>query len=90
MSSLLRDSSVVERRIHNPEAWVQFPLPLPITETTMAKITTFTVKIAWWVHPYLYGVAAVAWLTGREPDVDKVWRRVERGVSLVRDSGPKA
>ncbi|MFZ3193700.1 MAG: hypothetical protein WA154_10920 [Moraxellaceae bacterium] len=53
----------------------------------MAKITTFTVKIAWWVHPYLFGVAAVARLTGRDPDVDKVWRRVERGVSLVKGNG---
>lgn len=48
---------------------------------------TYRIKLAWWVRPYLYGVAAVAWLTGREPDADKVWSQVERGVRLVRDNG---
>lgn len=51
---------------------------------------TYRIKLAWWVRPYLYGVATVAWLTGREPDEDKVWSRVERGVRLVRDRGPQA
>lgn len=48
---------------------------------------TYRIKLAWWVRPYLCGVTTVAWLTGREPDTDKVWSRVERGVRLVRGNG---
>lgn len=53
----------------------------------MAKLTTYTVKIAWWVPLYVSGVTAVAWITGREPDADKVYRRVERGIRLVKSDG---
>jgi hypothetical protein len=32
------------------------------------------VRIAWWLKPYLLGVACMCWLTGRSPDTDKVER----------------
>lgn len=32
------------------------------------------VHMRWWFKPYLWGVATVAMLTGREPDWDRVGR----------------
>lgn len=31
-----------------------------------------TVKIKWWVKPYLYSLIAFALITGLEPDIEKV------------------
>ena len=51
----------------------------------MAQSTlTITVKVAWWVRPYIQCVALFAKATGMEPDVDKVTRTVMRGIKAVR------
>ena len=50
----------------------------------MACMTlTITIKRAWWVTPYLYGVQWFSELTGMEPDYDKVAATALRGLKLV-------
>lgn len=34
----------------------------------------YRISTSWWLKPYVYFVAAMSVVTGREPD----WRRVER------------
>lgn len=41
-----------------------------------------SVKLAWWLRAYLYGVQLTSNLTGLEPDPDKVVGWVGRGVKL--------
>jgi hypothetical protein len=41
-----------------------------------------TVKLAWWLKPYLYGVVMTAVLMGLEPDWDKVQRTVMRAMRV--------
>jgi hypothetical protein len=49
----------------------------------MAKTTmTLTIKRAWWVLPYLYGVQLFSEATGMEPDYDKVAATCLRGMSV--------
>ena len=49
----------------------------------MARATvTLTVKVAWWVRPYLYGVVLMSRLTGFEPDLDKVEVVVLKGLRV--------
>lgn len=49
----------------------------------MAKtLLTLSVRFAWWVNPYLYGVRLCCILTGLEPDYERVARVVERGVRI--------
>jgi hypothetical protein len=38
------------------------------------------VSLRWWFKPYLWGLATVAYLTGRTPDPSKVERMVRRAV----------
>jgi hypothetical protein len=53
----------------------------------MAKITiTGKVKIAWWLKPYFYGVAAMSALTGLDPDWEKVTRVIDRAISFKFES----
>lgn len=40
------------------------------------------VTVAWWLKPYLYGVAFMCALTGREFDEDKVNRMINRALRL--------
>ena len=47
----------------------------------MAAINV-AVRIAWWVRWYIYGVALCAFLTGFQPDMDKVKAKVMKGVIL--------
>ena len=50
----------------------------------MATTTaTISVKRAWWVMPYLYGVQLFVETTGMEPDMDKVGATVMRGFKVV-------
>lgn len=42
-----------------------------------------TLKRAWWVMPYLFGVHACTWLTGLEPDMDKVCATALKGFKVV-------
>lgn len=38
------------------------------------------ISLRWWFKPYLWGLATVAYLTGRTPDWGKVERVVSRAV----------
>jgi hypothetical protein len=50
----------------------------------MAQPTvTLSVRIAWWVRPYLAGATLFAWTFGMQPDMDKVAGTVQRGVRVV-------
>jgi hypothetical protein len=46
--------------------------------------TTIRIKarIAWWVRPYVECVVLWAKLSGREPDMDKVYRLIYKGVHV--------
>lgn len=48
----------------------------------MAEEQTVKVRFyfAWWVDPYLFGCALVAWITGSQPDVDKIADTTMKGV----------
>ena len=48
---------------------------------TMASMT-IKVRIAWWVRWYISSVALCAFLTGFQPDMDKVKAKVMKGVIL--------
>lgn len=41
---------------------------------------TVRVRFAWWLWPYLRSVALFAWMTGLEPDFDKVERMIRRAM----------
>ena len=43
---------------------------------------TIKVRIAWWVRWYISGVALCAFLTGFQPDMDKVKATAMKGVRL--------
>ena len=46
----------------------------------MAKTNiTVSIKRAWWVMPYIYGLQLFSELTGMEPDLGKVGATVMRG-----------
>jgi len=50
----------------------------------MANISqTITIKRAWWVMPYIYGVQLFSELTGLDPDYDKVAATIARGFTVV-------
>jgi hypothetical protein len=50
----------------------------------MARMSlTITIKCAWWVTPYIYGVQMFSDLTGMEPNYDKVAATAMRGLRLV-------
>lgn len=40
------------------------------------------VKLAWWLKPYIWGVATVSMLTGCEPDWAKVERVIKRAIRM--------
>ena len=43
---------------------------------------TIKVRIAWWVRWYISGVALCAFLTGSQPDMEKIKAKVMKGVIL--------
>jgi hypothetical protein len=43
---------------------------------------TVSIKLAWWVNPYLTGVRIMSELTGLEPDYDRVVATVLRGIKI--------
>lgn len=50
----------------------------------MAQITmSLTIKRAWWVMPYVYGVRLFSEITGMDPDLEKVHATVLRGFTVV-------
>ncbi len=48
----------------------------------MKSTITFRIRLAWWLRPYLYGIAFVSRLTGTYPDMDKIRRRVYRAIRV--------
>ena len=44
---------------------------------------TLSIKRAWWVMPYIYGVQLFSELTGLDPDYDKVAATIARGFTVV-------
>ncbi|MBS5840654.1 MAG: hypothetical protein KID05_16005 [Pseudomonas sp.] len=49
----------------------------------MANISLIiTIKRAWWVMPYIYGVQLFSELTGLDPDYDKVAATIARGLEV--------
>ncbi|SEE13559.1 hypothetical protein [Pseudomonas coleopterorum] len=47
-----------------------------------ASSITVTIRIAWWVNPYISAVNAFAAMAGMTPDVDKVVATAMRGVKF--------
>lgn len=43
---------------------------------------TVSIKRAWWVIPYLRACMVFAWLTGMEPDGEKIAGMVMRGMKF--------
>lgn len=43
---------------------------------------TISIKVAWWVKPYLCGVLLMSRLTGLQPDPDRVGAWVQRGMIM--------
>lgn len=43
---------------------------------------TIVIKQAWWLKPYLYGIAIIGALSGREPDWDKVQVWIDRSMRM--------
>ncbi len=41
-----------------------------------------TIRLAWWVKPYLCGVLLMSRLTGLQPDPDRVGAWVRRGTMM--------
>lgn len=49
----------------------------------MARLpTTFCITYQWWVKPYLNACILFAWLSGMEPDYDKVAAMISKGIKL--------
>ncbi|MNH06370.1 hypothetical protein D3C79_657340 [compost metagenome] len=47
----------------------------------MARMTaTIVCRQSWWLKYYLAGVLAMPHITGREPDLGRVFRWIERGI----------
>jgi hypothetical protein len=50
----------------------------------MAKATLeVTVRLAWWFKPYVFCLFWTAWLSGREPDWDKMRAAVNRAYRVT-------
>jgi len=45
---------------------------------------SFRVSVAWWLPLYVDGVRLMSWLTGLEPDMEKVERVVHHAISIRR------
>jgi hypothetical protein len=49
----------------------------------MAKVTlTARITYAWWWKPYCYGLMATAWLTGLDPDPEKVGYWLKKAATI--------
>lgn len=44
---------------------------------------TLTIKRSWWVMPFLFGVQLCSWLTGLEPDIERVGTTLAKGFKVV-------
>lgn len=52
----------------------------------MANIT-ISLRLRWWLRYYLYGVMLTAWMTGRQPDPEKLGYWVAKGVKVRMNHG---
>lgn len=43
---------------------------------------TIKLTLKWWLRYYLYGVVLMAWLTGQEPDTDKMGHWIAKGTKV--------
>ena len=41
-----------------------------------------SIKLAWWLHPYISCLVVACWLTGKEPDMSKVQYWLKRGIRM--------
>jgi len=49
----------------------------------LAKVhATIVCRQTWWLKYYLAGVLVVSHITGREPDMGRVFRWIERGIKV--------
>ncbi|WP_449432340.1 hypothetical protein [Pseudomonas putida] len=49
----------------------------------MAKVyATIVCRHSWWLKYYMAGVLVVTLITGREPDMGRVFRWIERGIKV--------
>ncbi|HDS1727713.1 TPA: hypothetical protein QEM47_000426 [Pseudomonas putida] len=49
----------------------------------MAKVyATIVCRHSWWLKYYLAGVLVVSYITGREPDMVRVFQWIERGIKV--------
>ena len=48
---------------------------------TMARLVA-TIRVAWWVRWYISGAALCAFITGAQPDMEKIKDKVMKGVRL--------
>lgn len=52
-------------------------------ETTARSITcSLNVRIAWWLRPYLGMLAVICEVTGIEPNMERVKRMIDKGVTV--------
>jgi len=47
---------------------------------------TVSIKRAWWAIPYVRACMMFAWLTGMEPDVEKIAAIISRGMKCEINS----
>lgn len=40
------------------------------------------VKVAWWLQPYLYGMALACWATGGVPDAEKLKAKIAKAITV--------
>lgn len=49
----------------------------------MARVyATITCRHRWWLKYYLGGVLVMSYITGRDPDMPRVMRWIERGIEI--------
>jgi len=48
-------------------------MPRPIT-------VRIEVNMAWWLRPYLAAITLICWMSGMEPDLQKVGRTMRRAL----------
>ena len=48
----------------------------------MAAINV-AVRVAWWVRWYISGVALCAFITGSQPDMEKIKAKVMKGIKVT-------
>lgn len=59
----------------------------PQQSSEVPRIPLITMRlscsVSWWVVPYIRCIAVMCWLTGLEPNVDRVTTFAMRGIKIV-------